>query len=40
LESAHLPGSVQEGAVIDRPPCDLAREGWFRNVRLARTRLM
>jgi 8-hydroxy-5-deazaflavin:NADPH oxidoreductase len=25
--SAHLPGSVQEGAVIDRRPCDLAREG-------------
>jgi hypothetical protein len=40
LGSAHLPGSVQEGAVIDRRPCDLAREGWFRNVRLDRTHLM
>jgi hypothetical protein len=40
LGSAHLPGSVQEGAVIDRRPVDLARERWFRNVRLARTRLM
>src|SRR6202166_2383220 len=40
LGSAHLPGFVQEGAVIDRPPCDLAREEWFRNVRLDRTHLM
>jgi len=30
LGSAHLPGSVQKGAVIDRRPRDLAREGWFR----------
>ena len=30
----------QEGAVIDRRPCDLAREGWFRNVRLDRTHVM
>ena len=29
---AHLPGFVQEAAVIDLRPCDLAREGWFRNV--------
>src|ERR1700722_2409684 len=40
LGSAHLPGFVQEGAVIDLRPCDLAREGWFRNVRLDRTHLM
>jgi hypothetical protein len=30
LGSAHLPGFVQEGAVIDLRPCDLARERWFR----------
>jgi hypothetical protein len=40
LGSAHLPGLVQEGAVIDLRPCDLVREGWFRNVRLDRTHLM
>jgi len=40
LGSAHLPGPVQEGAVIDLRPCDLAREGWFPNVRLHRTHLM
>ena len=40
LGSAHLPGFVQEAAVIDLRPCDLAREGWFRNVRLDRTHLM
>jgi hypothetical protein len=33
---AHLSGSIQEGAVIDR---DWAREGWFRNVQLDRTYL-
>jgi 8-hydroxy-5-deazaflavin:NADPH oxidoreductase len=38
LGSAHLPGFVQEGAVIDRRPCDLAREVRFQNVRLDRTR--
>jgi len=27
LGSSHLPGLVQEGAVIDPRPCDLAREG-------------
>jgi hypothetical protein len=26
LGPAHLPGLVQEGAVIDVRPCDLARE--------------
>jgi predicted dinucleotide-binding enzyme len=40
LGSAHLPGFVQEGAVIDLRPCDLARDGWSRNVRLDRTHLM
>jgi 8-hydroxy-5-deazaflavin:NADPH oxidoreductase len=40
LGSAHLPGFVQEGAVIDRRPCDLAGEGWFRIVGLDRTQLM
>jgi hypothetical protein len=32
LGPAHLPGSVQEGAVIDLRPCDLAREARSRNV--------
>ena len=30
LGSAHLPGFVQERAVIDLRRCDLARERWFR----------
>jgi hypothetical protein len=38
LGSAHLPGFVQEGAVIDLRPCDLARVEGFQNVRLDRTR--
>jgi predicted dinucleotide-binding enzyme len=38
--SAHLPGSVQEAAVIDLQPCDLARVEGFRNVRLDWTHLM
>src|SRR5258708_6568322 len=38
LGSAHLPGFVQEGAVIDLRPRDVAREVRFRNVRLNRTR--
>jgi hypothetical protein len=33
LGSAHLPGFVQEGAVIDLRPCDLAREVRFQEFR-------
>jgi hypothetical protein len=32
LGSAHLPGFIQEGAVIDLRPCDLAREVRAQNV--------
>jgi hypothetical protein len=32
LGPAHLPGFVQEGAVIDLRPCDLAREVRSQNV--------
>ena len=40
LGSPHLPGFVQEGAVIDLRPCDRPGTEWFRNVRLDRTHLM